>query len=65
MMSVTRTSQVFTNKCRRCHHKWRAMLEVDLIDWYDETSSLVAAKDIECPKCKRYSPVNKVTDKYQ
>ena len=63
MMSVTRTNETFVNKCMRCHFKWRAMIEVDIIDWYDETASLVSNKYIECPKCRRNSPIKKINDK--
>lgn len=58
-MSVTRTTETFVNKCIRCDHEWRAMSEVDIIDWYDGTSSLVASKVIECPGCGKWTPVNK------
>lgn len=65
MMSVTRTTETFVNKCARCHHKWRAMIEVDIIDWDSGLSSIVSSKDIECPKCRRWSPIRKVTGKFE
>lgn len=58
-MSVTRTTEVFLNKCRNCANKWRAMAEVDIIDWYNDTSSIAYPVHIECPKCRKMSKVNK------
>lgn len=63
MMSVERTTETFVNRCRRCNYKWTAKIEVDVIDWGVGLSSIVGAKDIECPKCRRYSPIRRVTDK--
>ncbi len=60
MMSVTRTTETFLTKCVRCHNTWRAMCEVDLIDWDNGLSSVVAAKSIECPRCRRWGPLKKV-----
>lgn len=65
MISVTRTNETFVNKCISCHHKWRAMVEVDIIDWYDDTSSLVSSSKIECPKCRRMTKIKKINDKYE
>lgn len=59
-MSVTRTTETFTNQCRLCEKEWRAMIEVDIIDWYDGTSSLVACKTIECPKCRKVSLIQRI-----
>jgi hypothetical protein len=39
------------------------MIEVDIIDWDDNTSSLVSSNDIECPKCRKKSPIKKINDK--
>ena len=64
-MSVTRTNETFVNKCMRCHHKWRAMIEVDIIDWDDNTSSLVPSKDIQCPNCKKTSPIRSFKEEYK
>jgi hypothetical protein len=63
MMYVERTTEIFTNRCSKCNHKWRAMTQVDIIDWGSGLSSIVGAKDIECPKCRRWSPIRKVNDK--
>jgi DNA-directed RNA polymerase subunit M/transcription elongation factor TFIIS len=63
MMSVTRTNETVSNKCTRCQYKWTAMIDVDIIDWDDNTSSLVPTKDIQCPKCKKTSPIKKINDK--
>jgi hypothetical protein len=65
MMSVTRTNETFVNKCMRCHFKWRAVVNVDIIDWDNNTSSLVASNYIECPKCRKTSPIKKINDKYE
>lgn len=59
-MSVTRTTETFVNKCRLCEEEWRAMLEVDIIDWYDGTSSLVSCKVIECPNCRKMSLIQRI-----
>lgn len=62
-MSVTRTTETFVNKCISCRNTWRAVVEVDIIDWYDDTSSLVESREIECHKCGRLGLVNKISDK--
>lgn len=62
-MSVTRTTETFLNKCIGCHNTWMAVVEVDIIDWYEGSSSLVSPIDIECPDCGRWGLVNKISDK--
>lgn len=63
MMSVERTTETFVNKCSRCSNRWRVMLEVDIIDWGSGLSSIVSTRNIECPKCRKFTPIRKVTDK--
>lgn len=58
-MSVTRTNETLLSKCIRCHYKWTAMIDVDIIDWDDNTSSLVSKKEIQCPMCKKICKIKK------
>lgn len=58
-MSVTRTNETVSNKCTRCHYKWTAMIDVDIIDWDDNTSSLVSNNNIQCPNCKKIITIRK------
>ena len=58
-MSVTRTNETVSNKCTRCQYKWTAMIDVDIIDWDDNTSSLVSNKNIQCPNCKKIITIRK------
>lgn len=62
MISVTRTNEYALNKCVRCHYKWTATIDVDIIDWYDNTSSLVYSKQVQCPKCKKMTDVKKTNN---
>lgn len=61
-MSVTATTETFVNKCPKCNRQWRAMVPVDIIDWYNNTSSLVYPKEIQCPSCWSMSKINKVKE---
>lgn len=62
MMSVTKTNTHFENKCPKCNRQWNAMVEVNIIDWYNDTSSLVYPRQIQCPSCWTMSKINKVKE---
>ena len=61
-MSVTRTNETLLNKCTRCHYKWTAMIDLDIIDWDNNTSSLVYNKNIQCPNCKKIIKIKKTNN---
>lgn len=62
-MSVRKDTETFVNKCSECNYKWRVIFDVETIHWYDDSKSIAMPSGFDCPKCRKWSPPNKITDK--
>ena len=59
MMRISVIYEVAEIVCDVCLNFHVAVIETDMIEWFDKTKEINYIEEVECPHCKKYTKVKR------